>query len=150
MAAKRNEAIGTVECPAKGCSEACDVFRFRERGESEKSIANRRFAGKLYARCSKHGTFGGGAGDADMQEYILCHARMHAPGASSPAKEPPKEPAKKIPTPAQAPASPAQPRRQEGLSKGSQTGSPERPEKQTPAIESVSTAPARDGWGWFR
>jgi hypothetical protein len=142
MTAKRNESIGAVECPAKGCSEACAVFRFRERGETAQSIANRRFAGKLYARCPKHGTFGGGAGDADMQEYILCHAKMHAPGAA-PAP-------KKIPTPAPAPASSAQPRRPEGLSKGSQTPEPKTPEKQTQPIESVSTAPARSGWGFFQ
>jgi hypothetical protein len=151
---KRNEAIGAVECPTKGCSERCDVFRFRERGESEKSIANRRFAGKLYGRCPKHGQFGGGAGDTEMQEYILCNVSMHAPGdRPSPAKTPAETPKKIPPPPAQAPA--AQLRTPAttpacGLSKDRSERHTPRPEKQTTAIASDSTAQAEAGWGFFR
>lgn len=140
---KRNEAIGTVECPTKSCSERCDVFRFRERGESEKSVANRRFAGKLYGRCPKHGQFGGGAGDSDMQEYILCHASMHAPTnvAGDRQPSPATTPAKKMPaTPAKAPASPVV--RQASSSPASARESPER-SSESPAKEKP------DGWGFF-
>lgn len=138
---KRNEAIGTVECPAKACSERCDVFRFRERGESEKSVANRRFAGKLYARCPKHGQFGGGAGDSEMQEYILCNASMNAPaaGAGDRQPSPASAPAKKTPaTPAKSPAPPVV--RQASSSPASAKESPER----------TSESPAKEGWGFFR
>lgn len=111
---KRNEPIGSVECPVKGCSEQCSVFRFRERGESEKSVANRRFAGKLYSRCPEHGQFGGAANDAKMQDYILNNATMHGPKTRQesagdrrppPAAAPAKAPAKPQAAPTQAPAS---------------------------------------------
>lgn len=108
----KNEPIGTVECPVKGCTEQCSVFRYRERGDSPKSIANRRLAGKLYARCTRHGRFD--EGGPDMQEYILGNAKMHAPGAAgdrqpAPAKPPAKRPTRSPATPsngsAAAPAS---------------------------------------------
>lgn len=113
----RNESIGTVECPHKACTEQCQVYRYRERGDSEKSVANRRFAGKLYGRCPRHGKFGGDPGEQDTQEYILNNATMHAPGAgdrqSSPAKSPAVAPAvagaaavTKRATPASSPAKP--------------------------------------------
>lgn len=106
----RNEAIGTVECPHKGCTESCPVFRFRERGETEKSVANRRFAGRLYGRCPKHGRFGGDPGERETQEYILNNAKMHSPGDAgdrqpAPAKSPAKTPVSKPAAPAKAPAS---------------------------------------------
>lgn len=117
---KRNESIGTVECPAKGCTESCAVFRFRERGETPTSVANRRFAGKLYARCPRHGQFGGSAGDDAMQEYIETHAKKltagGSPQASTPAPAPKAAaPARRSPAPparapvAVSPAPPAQP-----------------------------------------
>lgn len=81
----KNLAIGKVECPVKLCTEQCEVFRYRERGEDSRSIANRRFAGKLYCRCPKHGQFGGATGDADMQDYILKNAQMDSPGHTRPA-----------------------------------------------------------------
>jgi hypothetical protein len=96
----KNEAIGTVECPVKGCTEQCSVFRFRERGDSEKSVANRRFAGKLYGRCTRHGRFGGDAGDDAMQEYIETNSKKITPAAGDGRPSPAK-------TPASAPAAPA-------------------------------------------
>lgn len=103
----KNEPIGTVECPVKGCTEPCSVFRYRERGDSPKSVANRRLAGKLYARCTRHGRFD--EGGPDMQEYILGNAKMHAPGAGDrqepPAKTPASRPAATTRRPASAPAS---------------------------------------------
>ena len=124
----RNEAIGTVECPHKGCSEPCAVFRFRERGASERSVANRRFAGRLYGRCPKHGRFGGDPGEQETQEYILTHAKMHAPGAGA------REPA-----PAQSPAvSPAK----------ASAAAPAR--KSTPPASSSAKPAAKvsNGWSW--
>lgn len=91
----KNEPIGTVECPVKGCTEECSVFRFRERGADERSIANRRFAGKLYGRCQRHGRFGGDAGDDSMQEYIETNAKKLTPAAAGDGNQPPaKSPAK--------------------------------------------------------
>jgi hypothetical protein len=129
---KRNEPIGTVPCPMTGCTESCNVFRFRERGDSAKSIANRRFAGKLYGRCPKHGQFGGGAGDIDMQEYILCQMKAHGPAGDRPRRSGPEnqnlQPGNAVSK--SPPATPAK-------------------AKQTPAIESHSPAPAGDTWGFF-
>ena len=108
MKTQRNEAIGTVECPVKACSERCDVFRYRERGDTEKSVANRRFAGKLYGRCKDHGRFGGDTGDQAMQEYILDNATMHSPSAGDRRPAPAKAPATPTqPAPAKPPRSPA-------------------------------------------
>lgn len=111
---KRNESIGTVECPVKACEEQSPVFRFRERGETEKSIANRRFAGRLYGKCPSHGRFGGDPGEQAMQEYILDQAVMYSPSAGdrrpAPAKAPAAAPAKVAATPARSPANtPARP-----------------------------------------
>jgi len=93
MPTPKNAAIGKVECPVKQCAEACEVFRYRERGDSDKSVANRRFAGKLYGRCPKHGRFGGDAGDDAMQDYILRNAQMSAPvPTSSPGRVRPIKP----------------------------------------------------------
>jgi len=77
--AKKNEAIGEVECPAKACPLKVPVYRFRERPTE----TMRRFAGKLYCRCPEHGTFGGASGDSKMQEYLLEHSTIW--GAKKPA-----------------------------------------------------------------
>lgn len=75
MAKVRNEPIGEVECPTKGCAELCKVYRFRRRSDDDKFA---RFAGKLYAECPKHGRIGGD-GNAATQEYLLEHAKLWAP-----------------------------------------------------------------------
>ena len=62
----KNEAIGQVECPAKGCALLVPVFRFKARPNERMQ----RFANKLYCRCPKHGQFGGAASDEAMQDYI--------------------------------------------------------------------------------
>jgi hypothetical protein len=74
------------------------VFRYRERGAGAVSVANRRFAGKLYARCPDHGRVGGDTHDAGMQDYILKHATLDSPaigGAVAPVLAP--APEKKTP-----------------------------------------------------
>lgn len=122
---KRNESIGSVECPMKSCNESCDVYRYRERGESEKSVANRRFAGRLYGRCSKHGRFGGDPGEQEMQEYILANAKMKAPGAGD-----------RQPAPAKSPALVAAP------APARKVAAPPNPPARTPATATVG------GWSW--
>lgn len=52
MPKEKNIQIGEVTCPYKGCTQTAAVFRFRERSDDPK---NRRFGGKLYARCPRHG-----------------------------------------------------------------------------------------------
>jgi len=109
MARKKNQSIGTCPCPVRDCARVVPVYRYRERGESPVSVANRRFAGKLYLTCPDHGRMGEGAG---MQEYILEHAYMPGAGAEvnplNPLPEPPsansKTPEKTVPAPATAPA----------------------------------------------
>lgn len=126
---KRNESIGHVECPHKGCTEQCQVFRFRERGETEKSIANRRFAGRLYGRCPKHGRFGGDPGEQETQEYILANAQMHGPGDAG----------ERQPAPEKTPATPSR-------SQSQNVRPPARPPANAPA-----RSPARvsnGGWNW--
>jgi hypothetical protein len=96
----------------KGCTESCAVYRYRERGESEKSVANRRFAGKLYGRCPQHGRFGGDAGDDKTQEYIETNSKkLTAESAGDRQPAPAKSPAKVASTqnvipPARSPATP--------------------------------------------
>jgi hypothetical protein len=104
VATLANAAIGKVACPIKGCDQTdCCVYRFKERGEGTLSVANRRFAGKVYMRCSEHGRLGGDASDQKMQDYILSNAQMAGPGAgespAKPAKTPARAPAKKNPSP---------------------------------------------------
>lgn len=77
--AEKNQPIGSVTCPIKDCNEKCDVFRYRERGAEPRSIANRRFAGKLYVRCARHGRIGGDPSDDATQDYILNNAKFSAP-----------------------------------------------------------------------
>lgn len=83
------------------------MHRYRERGESEISVANRRFAGKLYLVCPQHGRMGGAANDHATQEYILAKSNMPRSGEKSPANPPKKDPAPApapVRPPAQAPA----------------------------------------------
>lgn len=94
----KNEAIGKVECPAKGCTLEIPVFRFRPRPAQKMQ----RFANKLYCRCPKHGQFGGAAGDDDMQAYIEENAIKCEPQPDAPATPAvqPEKPAPAKPTPA--------------------------------------------------
>ncbi|HZT04336.1 MAG TPA: hypothetical protein VFA39_18965 [Steroidobacteraceae bacterium] len=68
-----NKPIGTVECPAKGCTLTCKVFRFRQRNEKRT-----RLAGLLYLECPEHGRIGID-GKKATQEYILEHADIPKP-----------------------------------------------------------------------
>lgn len=104
MARPKNEAIGTVECPVKGCTESCNVFRFRQRSEGRS-----RFAGKLYIECTRHGRYGAD-GKPASQDYILENAKLWGPEekpvsavAAPVTAEPPK------PAPAPAPTTRAAP-----------------------------------------
>jgi len=79
----RNEPIGEVECPHKGCTEIAKVFRFRPRGAPERKTV---FTGKLYCECPKHGR-AGADGNSTVNEYLLEHAKIwepsKGPGASA-------------------------------------------------------------------
>lgn len=79
--AKRNDPIGEVECPYKGCSEMCRVFKFKPRTEGRKSV----FTGKLYADCPVHGRIGND-GNPATQEHYLEKATIW--GANRPAAKP--------------------------------------------------------------
>lgn len=132
---KRNEAIGEVECPHKGCSVVCKVYRFRERGDSPVSVANRRFAGKLYGDCGKHGRFGGAGSDQATQDYILENAKIWGAKNAGEGREAAPASASETPEkPASAPAS--------------------KPPAKAPASSQQSTpaTPANQqlkGWGFF-
>lgn len=82
MSRAKNEPIGEVECPQKGCSSKAPVFRFQARG-----AGSARFAGKLYSVCAVHGRYGGDGKQA-AQEYILENATIWttapAPAATGP------------------------------------------------------------------
>lgn len=102
---KRNEPIGEVECPAKGCTRVVPVFRFKPR----ETVRMQRFANKLYCNCPVHGRFGGAPGDDEMQRYIEENARKcHEENAGSePAKPATPEPEKRAESPQKLPATPA-------------------------------------------
>ncbi len=70
MKQPKNEAIGEVECPHKGCTARIPVYRFRQR-----TAARSIFAGKLYADCPVHGRHGAD-GKAGTQEYLLENAKI--------------------------------------------------------------------------
>lgn len=122
--AEKNAPIGWVPCPIKGCPDVADLFRFRERGDSERSIANRRFAGRLYCRCEDHGRMGGDPSDKKLQEYLLTEGHVWGPDearekpasavSDTPAPLPAKTPTTPAPKPQAAPAKPpvVQPARQ--------------------------------------
>lgn len=114
----KNQPVGTVECPQKGCAESCKVYRFRPRAEGRRTV----FSGKHYCECPKHGRIGAD-GNPTINEYILCNAKMDAPAtaAASP----------KIRAPATTPAP----------SPSASTGSPG-----APASSSTPAAPTRSPW----
>lgn len=110
MAATKNEPIGEIVCPAKGCERMVPVYRFKGRPNERMQ----RFANKLYCRCPRHGQFGGSVGDDEMQEYIEVHSRKCAneSAGNEPAAEPVKTPETQRKLPAKtavkkAPATPA-------------------------------------------
>jgi hypothetical protein len=111
MKQPKNEAIGEVECPTKGCTKKIPVFRFRQR-----TAARSIFAGKLYADCPVHGRHGAD-GKAGTQEYLLENSKIWgandtkpAPAATEPAPKPaPNTPPERPAIPAVAkPAGPGQ------------------------------------------
>lgn len=77
--AKRNEPIGTCECPVKGCDKIVPVYRYRSRTEN---VARQRHAGRLYLTCPDHGK-------SEAQEWILEHADITG---EAPKTDTPKEP----------------------------------------------------------
>lgn len=77
-----NKPIGTCECPTKGCSLRCKVFRFRQRNEKRT-----RLAGLLYIECPEHGRIGTD-GKKATQEYILANATIESPPTDTPAQAP--------------------------------------------------------------
>jgi hypothetical protein len=93
MSRAKNEAIGEVECPQKGCVKKAPVYRFQARG-----AGRARFAGKLYSDCPVHGRYGADAKQG-AQEYILENATIW--GDNTP--KPPATPAT-VPVIAPAPA----------------------------------------------
>jgi len=98
MRQPKNEKIGEVECPQKGCTAKAAVFRFRQR-----TAGRSQFAGKLYCDCPAHGRYGADGKQA-AQEYILENATIW--GSEK------KEPANPAPVPAEpahAAAKPAAP-----------------------------------------
>lgn len=98
----KNQPVGTVECPHKGCTETCKVYRFRPRGEASRKTV---FTGKHYCECPKHGRLGAD-GNPTLNEYILCNAKMETPAAPAPKADSPKNrPPAQTPAASGAPAS---------------------------------------------
>jgi hypothetical protein len=98
MRQPKNEAIGEVECPQKGCTKKAKVYRFRQR-----TAGRSQFAGKLYCDCEAHGRYGADGKQA-AQEYILENATIWGSEKSGP-----ENPAQVPALPAQAAAKPAAP-----------------------------------------
>jgi len=100
----KNSPIGEVECPHKGCSKTCNVYRFRQRTEGRTSM----FSGKYYAECPDHGRIGSD-GNPATSRYIETN---HTPAGPEKAA---KNPAPAAPAPktairnAPAPTKPAEP-----------------------------------------
>jgi hypothetical protein len=97
----KNSPIGEVECPHKGCTEVCKVYRFRQRTEGRTSV----FSGKHYAECPVHGRIGSDGNQAST-DYILEHGKIW--GAKDQAGAGPEKTAK---NPAGSPASAPAPSR---------------------------------------
>jgi len=101
----KNSPIGEVECPHKGCSQTCKVYRFRPRTEGRTSV----FSGKYYAECPNHGRIGSD-GNPATSRYIQENHKPCEPKAAAPEK-PAKNPAppRSAPVPARksAPALPS-------------------------------------------
>jgi len=86
----KNQPIGEVECPHKGCTKVCMVYNFRPRTEGRTSV----FSGKKYAECPDHGRIGSD-GNPATTEYILTKGKIWgakeqagAAGPEKPAKDP--------------------------------------------------------------
>src|SRR4051812_19369084 len=58
---EKNQPVGTSPCPIKGCELITKVFKYRSRSDDP---AKRRFAGRLYCECEKHGR-------VENQEFLL-------------------------------------------------------------------------------
>jgi hypothetical protein len=108
---QRNEPIGEVECPRKGCNAIAKVYRFRPRGAPERKTV---FSNKLYGDCPSHGRFGADGNQA-THDYIMEHATWDpnkGPGpATAVSEKKPDRPAaassprtKQVQAPEQAPA----------------------------------------------
>lgn len=84
MSRAKNEAIGEVECPHRGCTYKAQVFKFQTRaGDASKT----RFAGKLYAHCVLHGRYGADGKQA-AQDYILENAKIWGTQQAAPVPAP--------------------------------------------------------------
>lgn len=75
MKRPKNTPIGQVECPHKGCSQTCNVFKFRPRTEGRTSI----FSGKFYAECPDHGRIGSD-GNPATSKYIETNFKQAGAG----------------------------------------------------------------------
>jgi hypothetical protein len=95
----KNSPIGEVECPHKGCTKTCPVFKFRPRTEGHKSV----FSNKHYAECPVHGRIGSD-GSPVINEYILEHGTIWGANRPAGAPEPGPEKPAKNPAPRPAPA----------------------------------------------
>lgn len=100
MSRPKNAPIGEVECPQKGCTTKCQVFRFRQRTDGRQ-----RFAGKLYCECPVHGRYGADGKQAS-QEYILENGTIW--GASESAEKSGAAPDPIVPAAPAAPVSSSQ------------------------------------------
>lgn len=100
--ARGNEKVGTCPCIAKGCDLVADVFAFKGRAQSE---GNKRFGGKVYARCEAGHQFGR-AGDS--QDYIEANTTWlkHEKKPAEPASAPVAAPVERSKKPASAPVQP--------------------------------------------
>jgi len=85
------EPIGSAPCPAAGCGELLEVFKYRER-----SARGSRFKGKFYARCPTHGSVIE-ASSPSSQEHVLAKGTIWGnqkppalPAPTKPAQEPTK------------------------------------------------------------
>jgi hypothetical protein len=133
---KRNEPIGEVDCPAKGCALRVPLFKFRPRPTENM----RRMAGKLYCRCPTHGQFGGIGEAAGMQDFLLDtgNPKIWAPSETETAGKEPAEAATATPEP------PAIPQKLPATAK---TTEPATPAKKLPATTAAEpAAPAKKPW----
>lgn len=102
MSKPRNPQKGTCPCPVKGCTHEVPVYTFTARSDDE---TRRRFAGRLYGDCPRHGRFGAD-GKEGMTEYFLENATLWRDGknpAGDPAADSPENlqnPPVKAPAPA--------------------------------------------------
>lgn len=102
----RNEPIGEVECPRKGCTAIAKVFRFRPRGAPDRKTV---FSNKLYGDCPEHGRFGADGNQA-THEYIREHAKLWESPSKGPAPVTAgseKKPARSSPASTPEPTTPA-------------------------------------------